>query len=56
MELDVALTELFKLLSLQEARDYNLGSESLDPEVRNDLAQQDEVERLRSVKLHELKL
>jgi hypothetical protein len=49
MELDVALTEPMKLLSVQEAREKNLRSESIDPESRNDLAQQDEVDRLRFV-------
>jgi hypothetical protein len=50
VELDVALTEPMKLLSIQEARERTLRSDSVDPEARgNDLAQQDEVNRLRYV-------
>lgn len=50
VEIDVAMTEPMKLAALQEAREKQLRSESLDPESRgNDLAQQDEVDRLRSI-------
>lgn len=49
IELDVAMTEPMKALALQEVKDKTMRSDSMDPEARNDLAQQDEVNRLRAV-------
>jgi hypothetical protein len=46
MDMDVVMTEPMRLAALKE---NNLSSDSMDPEARNDLARQDEVDRFKYV-------